>query len=367
MTYALDEFRYDDAASDLLRAQRSLFLKCFPENSARSASTDQYYFWKFHSVPHCPHSYEFVVKDAGALVAYYAALPYRYSIGGRLMTAGMVCDVMTHPDYRGKGLFSKVGTHALSSMQHKGIDFVTGFPIRPEVLPGHLKVGWRVAFHLPIYVAPLRVHGVLQQKGLSFIAPLAQLLLRCTDAVLNTIFPGPSDSGVSVESARTFFSHDEDSYNTFFASWCRNRTNYLVKTIEFFLWRLGAPGQEYFVVSKEDALGKVEGLAIVRACELIGVPSLAVLDLMVIDDDPIASRAILAAVKNLASSLRLDLVALMCSSYQAGRFRLLRNGFYRSPEKFSYIVKPLSAVGRSAPSLFDEAAYSLMWVDSDDL
>ena len=36
-------------------------------------------------------------------------------------------------------------------MRAAGMDLCVGFPIRPEVFPGHIKVGWKVAFDLPVY------------------------------------------------------------------------------------------------------------------------------------------------------------------------------------------------------------------------
>jgi len=43
------------------------------------------------------------------------------------------------------------GRYATEIMADEGVSFVTGYPIRPSVLPGHIKVGWKVAFDLPVY------------------------------------------------------------------------------------------------------------------------------------------------------------------------------------------------------------------------
>jgi hypothetical protein len=95
-------FRPFVVEADLL-AQRSLFRLCFPEVAEQTPATEEHYRWKFHSVRHTPPSYEYVAQLDQKLGGYYAAIPFRYSIGGRPAIAGMVCDVMTHPEARGKG------------------------------------------------------------------------------------------------------------------------------------------------------------------------------------------------------------------------------------------------------------------------
>jgi hypothetical protein len=42
---------------------------------------------------------------------------------------------------------------------------VTGYPIRPEVIPGHLKVGWSIVAKLPVYVKVVRTDALLIQAG----------------------------------------------------------------------------------------------------------------------------------------------------------------------------------------------------------
>jgi hypothetical protein len=140
-----------DHTKDLAR-QRALFCESFPENVGTSSESNAHYFWKFHSFPGALKSYEFGAYAENELIGYYAAIPYRYEISGEVKSCGMVCDVMTHPKMRGQGVFAGIGNFSTQSMKEAGVDFTTGYPIRPGVIPGHLKVGWKIIFDLPMYI-----------------------------------------------------------------------------------------------------------------------------------------------------------------------------------------------------------------------
>src|SRR5436305_445431 len=97
-------------------------------------------------------------------------------INGTKTTCGMVCDVMTHSSTRGRGVFTELGRFSLKNLGSQGVGFVSGYPIRAEVLPGHLKVGWNVAFCLPLYAKVLKTNASLRRAGLAVFAPLANIM-----------------------------------------------------------------------------------------------------------------------------------------------------------------------------------------------
>ena len=75
-------------------------------------------------------------------------------VGAHQRLGSIVVDVMSHPDYRKQGMFTALGRAGLADAGQAGIDFSFGFPIRKEVMPGHLKVGWRHLFRYLSSPAP---------------------------------------------------------------------------------------------------------------------------------------------------------------------------------------------------------------------
>lgn len=346
-----------------LAIQRELFSAAFPENVGTSIDSNAHYTWKFHSFPANPHSYEYGAYAEKELVGYYAAIPYSYRINGQLTNCGMVCDVMTHPKMQGKGIFTGIGRYATNDLQNKGIDFTSGYPIRPEVIPGHLKAGWKIVFNLPMYIKLLRSDAVLRSKKIGFAAPLVNLGLSMSHPFLKILNSKNREYTCTVMSRDAFL--DMEGYETFFEKWKTQKKNVLIKTKEFLRWRTGAPQTEYqFVVIKKNDV--IAAVSITRFVVLKDIPSIAILDLMVLDEELESLGQLYEALMGIASNYNAEAVITMMSRRCANNYHLSRMGFLKSPYEFSLIIKKLNSEMDDAV-LFDESKWSLMWVDSDDL
>jgi len=296
------------------------------------------------------------------MLGYYAAIPYPYKIDDRKMRAAMVCDVMTHSDARGRGLFTDLGRFALAEMEAGGLDFATGYPVRPAVMGGHLRAGWRVAFELPMYLRPLKADAILQSRNLSRLAPVANVGIAVHRQLLA---PRPR-----TEDYRTSIGAPHDllrsaPFDAFIESWTASVKNCLVKSWEFYDWRLGAPGSEYrvFFVSQDDL---VVAVAVGRETDLHGIPSFALLDVMVLKDRVAALPTLYREIESEARRRGTEAVVTMMSRHRAREYRLGRYGFLKSPFTFKLIIRSLKS-GVDVERLSSEEDWHLMWIDSDDL
>lgn len=345
-----------------LPAQRKLFEMSFPESKGTAAGSDAYHTWKFRDFPASPPAYEYVGEDDGRLVAYYAALPYPYRLKDRSVRGGMVCDVMTHPSHRGKGLFTAVGRYATKELARSGLAFVTGYPIRPEVIPGHLKVGWRIVQALPVWLNPVGTRSFLPEA----LRPAASTLDLALHAVRCWIRPA-RDYRVEVLDRERFLSDiaGGGEYRELLARWAASVPNTLQKNAAFMRWRTGAPGAAYrFALLWRGAT--LAGMAVIRPAVLKGIKSLAMLDCMIDPAHLGGATALHVALARLARSMGHDAVASMCSREWARRYRFARSGYIRTPAVFSLIIKKLDD---SIPDdqLYDASRWHVFWLDSDDL
>lgn len=344
-------------------SQRKLFALSFPETLGTPVNTDAHYAWKFESFPGPVSAYEYVASEPEELTGYYAAIPYEYSVDGKVLRCGMVCDVMTHPERRGQGIFTKLGRYATGQLAEEGLAFTTGYPIRPEVIPGHLKVGWKVVHELPMYLHPVGV-GSLLPSALRFVSVFADPLLRLLQRVL---VRADRDYRVTVLSRDEFIGGVASgvAYAEFLATWLSESRNALVKSPAFLAWRTAAPETDYrfLLLRNKDRL---VGLALARPTNLKGVESLAVLDFMILEEHLRGAGTLHAALGRLAESLGKDVVVCMSSPYWARRYRFARYLYVRTPAVFSLIVKKLDA-GIPDEKLFAENRWHLFWIDSDDL
>lgn len=338
--------------------QRELFKDAFPE--VTDATIDGYN-WMFHSFPNNEnHSFEYCSYIGEEMVGYYAAIPYRYKIGNVITDVGMVCGVMTSSKHRGKGIFTQMGRYSTDKLSNH-VPFTTGYPIRKSVIPGHLKVGWKIAFKLPLYMKFLKADALLKNKRpkLSFFSPVLNLFLQ----IYNSIVKSKVNKAYQAE----IFSSIEDikGYNEFIGEWVETVPNALIKNLNFARWRYGRPNSKYqFLVIRHN--DRIVAYTAYRSIIKEGVPSYCLLDLCVLPEYSDCLGLIYNVLQQEAKKNNIEAIMLMMSKYSAKKYKLMQNSFLKSPYTFYLIVKNLTAQF-SDEQLFKEENWHLMWVDTDDL
>jgi GNAT superfamily N-acetyltransferase len=97
--------------------------------------------WKFEDNPAGPQVLA-VAEDEGRLVGQYALWPMRLRLGDEVVQAAQSLDTMTHPDYRGQGMFTVLAKAAMDYAQERGIEVLFGFP-NTASYPGFVrKLDW---------------------------------------------------------------------------------------------------------------------------------------------------------------------------------------------------------------------------------
>jgi GNAT superfamily N-acetyltransferase len=69
----------------------------------------------------------------------------------RIAHAVRAVDTATHPDFQGRGIFTKLTLAAIDELADEGIDFVFNTP-NAQSRPGYVKMGWKVVGRLPVRV-----------------------------------------------------------------------------------------------------------------------------------------------------------------------------------------------------------------------
>lgn len=354
-------FKMFDYKSDSLVDQRELFQDAFPERVGTEAAKESHYLWKFHSFPNSPGSYEYAAYHENKMVGYYAALPYHYIISGKEMTCAMVCDVMTHSSMRGRGVFTEIGRYATDDLKNKGLHFTSGYPIRPEVIPGHLKVGWVKLFQMPLYIKVLKANAILSKFNLSFVSFLINPFIK----ILSLYKFACSDSAVECEIYEVNEIDKITGYEDFFSKWSFKQTYYLIKSRAFLKWRLSAPAKDYRIICIRKE-GNIVAVAIIAFADVKGVPSIGVLDLMVLDGHYSAIKYLFRSLEKLAAENNAEAIIGMFCKQWANKYRLVKYGMIRTNIIFTLILKQLDS-SIDFEGLKNETNWNLTWIDSDNL
>lgn len=352
------KFKPFDCASQL-EQQRALFKESFPETEGDVIQQEDHYFWKFQSFPNDVKSWEYIATIEDEFAGYYAALPYRYKIGDKTTHVGMVCDVMTSPSFRGKGIFTKLGSYATTELS-KVVPFIMGYPIRKEVIPGHLKIGWQIPFQLPLYMKFLRLNALLKSKNLGFLSPVANLCIRMYNLIVHTKTNNTYNYKV------TDNIDEVKGYDEFVNKWLSSVQNALLKYADFARWRYGAPERKYQFLLVYNSVGEMVGFVSFRKIIKESVPSYGILDYMVLPESADCYGYINKILAHQAKEDKVEAIMTMMSKYSAEKYCFCKNGFFKSPFVFELIIKNLTK-DFSEKDLFNEKDWHLMWVDSDDL
>lgn len=355
----LDLLEFDHLT--LLVKQQQLFKECFPEVFNTEYTDIKYsiekYKWQYHSLPAIKPSFEYIAMVNDELVGYYASLPFRYKIKDQEALSGMVCGVMTSSKYRKAGIFTTLGNFASDQQRQEGVDFNITFPIRKAVMPGFLRMGWNIIFKMPLYIKFIKLNSLLKSKKLSYFSPIFNSLLNLYNFAINK-----KDNKHIVIKLYHSFSYIDD-YLNFISTYNSKIDNTLIKDMAFSEWRYSSPDSKYlfFCAYKNQ---KLIGITSVRSTIRQGVPSYVILDFMSIDTDSLNNLH--NAVLSSAKSNGIEAIMLMMSRTSSKKYKLIENGFFKSPFNFHLIMKNISNRFKNEV-LFKEDSWHLMFVDSDDL
>ena len=103
-----------------------------------------------------------VAESNGRLVGVRAFLRWTWRSGGRNVRAVRAVDTATHPDWRGKGVFSRLTTRLVEQMEREGVSFIYNTP-NTKSMPGYLKLGWALVTRVPLWVRPLRLSSLVRR------------------------------------------------------------------------------------------------------------------------------------------------------------------------------------------------------------
>jgi len=344
---------------DILR-QRVLFKECFPTATDFQNSLELYK-WKFHTNYNEKNSLEYIASQQNQIIGYYAALPYKYQIQEQIIWSGMVCDVMTGVQSRGKGVFTKLGTYSTEDIKENNYDFTTGFPIKPEVIPGHLKIGWKIVNKLPLYFSPVSVHFLKNKIG--FLVYPINIFLKYINIISSLICNLFTDSKIKIEEIFIPNLEHVEGLEKFYQEVAKNEKVSLIKDLSFLKWRLSAPGAIYKVfVSRLN--GKLSGIIIARKFYRGKINCYGIIELATIKNNENHQFQLLSILKKHARLDKVDLIVTMMSSLYYKKYKLYLMFFFTSFKYFTFIIKNFSL---NDSLLNKKNLWNPMWINSDDL
>ncbi|WP_299841107.1 GNAT family N-acetyltransferase [uncultured Paracoccus sp.] len=127
--------------------------------------TEAYWRWRYLDHP-AGGPLIALAWDENRLAAHYAASRAPLLVDGTPLQAALSMTTMTHPDYRGQGLFERTASVLYEQMAQDGIHAVWGFPNRNSNVPFRRKLDWSAISDVPVLVRDIRPDESLSPDSL---------------------------------------------------------------------------------------------------------------------------------------------------------------------------------------------------------
>jgi GNAT superfamily N-acetyltransferase len=182
-----------------------------------------------------------VACDGDRIVGLRTLMRWEFERADTIFRCVRAVDTATHPDYQGRGIFSRLTLAALPVLEAEGIDFVFNTP-NDQSRPGYLKMGWQTIGRAPARVRPRSIRAVIT-------------LAR--NRVAASHWSEPADFGIPVEDLLT----DPALEGLLRAARSSDRFT-TRRTAAYMRWRYATPPLQYRAIVA--AAGARHGAAIVR-------------------------------------------------------------------------------------------------------
>jgi len=164
------EWSVRSAGKEDLNKIRSLYKSVWSYN--RPEQFDQ---WRYFSSPDCPIPAA-LAEDGDRLAGSYTLWPTELKIGKSVFLGAQSMDTMTHPDYQGQGVFTKLAEACYEIAADRGFKVLYGFP-NPLSYPGFVKrLGWTHTGDITHWIRLIKPSGHSKIPGP--IKPIADLATR---------------------------------------------------------------------------------------------------------------------------------------------------------------------------------------------
>ena len=121
-----------------------------------------YWHWRFSRSPF-GKSIITLAWDKNILVSHYALSIIKMNINGKMVRGALSGTTMTHPNYRGRGLFQKLARMAYNEARQLDVKIIIGFPNSSSHYGFINKLEW-----LNIFQVPTLTLGIEDHKRLAF-------------------------------------------------------------------------------------------------------------------------------------------------------------------------------------------------------
>jgi len=297
-------------------------------------SDPRFLTWFYDRNPRGP-AREFVTKCGGAVTGHVAGVPMRLKIGRESMTGGLTVNAVTHPDFRGKGIYILLVENLCGACLAAGFQIMYGFANLSSLRGGETHLRFVPMANIPLWIKPIDFPGIVRGGNLK-----PALLWRSAARALNPIvrtarsFIRPRRTSRTPEiSVMAEFGPDFDRF------WDEVKNDYdniLVRDRDFLNWRFVRQPTRRYELFAARVEGRLLGYLVGSLATFEGMRWGLVVDLLVRNtaEGRRAAAHLVSAFNRSSEAEGAVMGGGLMFAHAPAAHGLRRSGFIRLPDRF---------------------------------
>ena len=273
-------------------------------SSVSGSSRVECYQWEYFSCP-LGSAEAWLAEDGDTVVGTTAMVTKKWRILGRLSPAAELGNVLTHPSYRGQGIFTTLLKKCSDETLKKGIPFIYGTP-NEKALPIEERCGFGVVSSVSVIkvVRPLNMHGVLQTTTKSrLLATVTSPFAKVIYSTLIRLYDRESKSNVSIAEVDSF----PEDIERLCEEYSQNYDIIMVRDRNYLKWRYRDNPNDYRILVAKNAEATI-GYMVTRVRLRDNLRLGCIADFLILHEDPEVFKALLAEAFIGFKKSRVDLI-----------------------------------------------------------
>lgn len=239
-----------------------LWKAVYPERKYDKHQWMRWWHWKYRDNP-AGSSQIWLAEDEARIVGQYPLIFMNMKIGNHILKVFQNVDLMTHPDHRYQGIFSKLESQALNETERDKVYITIGFPNK-AAYPGHIKSGWFDVGAMQVLLKPLNWTNTMKvQIKNKFLLKLGGTSGNLVDKVFFRAKKKPAVEGLTIAEVSSF----DERINELCTSVSNQYQIMVVRNKDYLNWRYCAvPGVNYSIYIAEKG-GQICGYLVLRCMQ----------------------------------------------------------------------------------------------------
>lgn len=316
--------------------------------------------WLYDDPP-AGNKIQLVAQDSQKnIVAHYGGVPFQFQWGEKQVFGLLASNLVVSNDFKGQSPFLALQRNFAKAYLEYDYAFAYGAITRKGVLEPHLRMGWKLAGSLHVYIRPIAANKIFSKICKSpFFSKLLSPPLKFGQFIFDKAFISRS-STITIYPITKF----DESWAQFLSCWMAEQDICAIRSPEVLNWRYCQFAERnYKILAAYKGLSPLGYIAL-RKMPMKGFTTIAITEVLAMKENSDVIKSLLREAMLYAQTTKVDLVTTALTDHDNLRRLLYKSGFIRTAERFSIVTHcPKYFLKEPISALFPR--WRLNWFDHD--